>query len=196
MRVCEPAAALATVNDDQVMACVKAGSVVAFGVLYDRYYDRAYRIAQSVCRDDGRAEEAVQEAFISIWKTRTTCATQAGKVAPWVLTVARYRAIDVARSNRLHVAHRASDDILHTVRAPNSVAEQVDARAQARDLLRLLAQLPDAQREVIMLAFYGQLTHGEIASHLDLPPGTVKGRMRLGLQRLQRLRGDIDRVAT
>jgi len=185
------AAELAAVDDDQVMANLKAGSVAAFAVLYDRYYDRAYRIAQSVCRDDGRAEEAVQEAFISIWKTRRTYEMQAGKVAPWVLTVARYRAIDVTRRNGLHAVHRASDDSLHAVRAPSGVAEQVVARAQARDLRNLLARLPDVQREVITLAFYGQLTHSEIAAHLDLPPGTVKGRMRLGLQRL---RGDIDSV--
>jgi RNA polymerase sigma-70 factor (ECF subfamily) len=193
MSVCEPAAALAAVSDDDVMACVQAGSVVAFGVLYDRYCDQAYRIAWSVCRDDGRAEEAVQEAFGSIWKTRATYEPQIGKVAPWVLTVARYRAIDIARSNGRHVANRASDDVLHTIRAPDSIADEVVAGAQARDLLRLLAELPDAQQEVITLAFYGQLTHSEIAAHLGLPAGTVKGRMRLGLQRL---RGDIQRAAS
>jgi RNA polymerase sigma-70 factor, ECF subfamily len=183
----------AGVNDDQVMADVKAGSRAAFGVLYARYYERAFRVARSVCRDDGRAEEAVQETFISIWKTRMTYEMQAGKVAPWVLTVARYRAIDVTRRNGLHAVHRASDDSLHAVRAPNCVVEQVVARAQARELRRLLARLPDVQREVIMLAFYGQLTHSEIAAALGLPAGTVKGRMRLGLQRL---RGDIDRNVT
>jgi RNA polymerase sigma-70 factor (ECF subfamily) len=192
MSVCEPAAALAAVSDDDVMECVKAGSVVAFGVLYDRYRDRAYRVAWSVCRDAGRVEEAVQEAFISIWKTRMTYERQVGKVAAWVLTVVRYRAIDIARSNGPHAEHRASEDILRTVRGPNNVAGQVEDRARARDVLSLLAGLPDAQREVITLAFYGQLMHSEIASYLGLPAGTVKGRMRLGLQRL---RGEIERVA-
>jgi RNA polymerase sigma-70 factor (ECF subfamily) len=140
-----------------------------------------------------RAEEAVQEAFGSIWKTRATYKPQIGTVAPWVLTVVRYRAIDIARSNGRHVANQTSDDVLHTIRVPDSVADEVAGGAQARDLLRLLAELPDAQREVITLAFYGQLTHSEIAAHLGLPAGTVKGRMRLGLQRL---RGDIQRVAS
>jgi RNA polymerase sigma-70 factor (ECF subfamily) len=192
MTVCEPAAALAAVSDDDVMVCVKAGSADAFGVLYDRYRNRAYRVAWSVCHDAGRAEEAVQEAFISLWKTRMTYDRQVGKVAPWVLTVARYRAIDIARSNRPHAEHRASEDILHTVRGPNNLAEQVQDRAQARDVRNVLAGLPDAQREVITLAFYGQLTHSEIASYLELPAGTVKSRVRLGLQRL---RGEIKRVA-
>ena len=117
----------------------------------------------------------------------------ARKVAAWVLTIARYRAIDIARRNAPHAAHRASDERLHTLPAPANIAELVAGRAEAHDLLGLLAQLPDAQREVITLAFYGQLTHTEIAEHLHLPAGTVKGRMRLGLQRL---RGDIDRVAS
>jgi RNA polymerase sigma-70 factor (ECF subfamily) len=183
----------AAIDDDQVMADVKAGSVAAFGVLYDRYCDRAYRIAWSVCRDDGRAEEAVQEAFGSIWRTRATSEPQIGTVAPWVLTVVRDRAIDIARSNGRLVATQASDDALATIRAPDSSADEVAAGAQARGLLRLLAELPDAQREVITLALYGQLTHTEIAAHLGLPAGTVKGRMRLGLQRL---RGDIQRAAS
>jgi RNA polymerase sigma-70 factor (ECF subfamily) len=181
------------IDDEQVMAKVKAGSVDAFGVLYDRYCDRAYRIAWSVCRDDGRAEMAVQEAFESIWKTRMTYESQVGRVAPWVLSVVRYRAIDIARSNGRHVANQASDDVLHTNSAPDSDADEVVAGTQARDVLHLLAKLPDAQREVITLAFYGHLTHREIAAHLGLSAGTVKGRMRLGLQRLRR---DIERVAS
>jgi RNA polymerase sigma-70 factor (ECF subfamily) len=183
----------AVVSDDQVMASVKAGSVAAFGVLYDRYCDRAYRVAWSVCRDDGRTQEAVQEAFISIWKTRMTYEPRQGKVASWVLTVARNRAIDIARRSDPHAAHRAGEESLNTIRAPTSVDEQVVSRAQARDLLSLLARLPDTQREVITLSFYGQLTHSEIAAHLGLAPGTVKGRMRLGLQRL---RHEIQRVVS
>ncbi len=179
-------------DDNEVMASVKVGSVDALGVLYDRYCDRAYRIARSVCRDDGRAQEAVQETFISIWTTRGTY-QQRGNVAAWVLTIARHRAIDIARRNTPHAAHRASDERLHTLPAPANVVEHVVKQSEARDLQSLLADLPDAQREVITLAFYAQLTHTEIAEHLHLPAGTVKGRMRLGLQRL---RGDIDRVAS
>jgi RNA polymerase sigma-70 factor (ECF subfamily) len=179
-------------DDNEVMASVKAGSVDALGVLYDRYCDRAYRNPRSVCRDDGRAQEAVQETFISIWTTRGTY-QQRGNVAAWLLTIARHRAIDIARRNTPHATHRASDERLHTLPAPGNVAEHVVKRAQARDLQSLLADLPDAQREVITLAFYCQLSHTEIAEHLQLPAGTVKGRMRLGLQRL---RGDIARVAS
>lgn len=178
------------ISDDQIMAGVKAGSENAFGVLYDRYHERAYRIARSVCRDTSRAEEAVQETFISIWKTRASYESRVGKVAPWVLTVARHRSIDVARRSGRDAAHQTTDEMLDRVRAPGDVLEQVAAHAQTRHLLDLLAELPDAQREVITLGFYGELSHSEIAAHLDVPTGTVKGRMRLGLQRL---RADIQR---
>jgi len=173
------------ISDDQVMAGVKAGSANAFGVLYDRYHERAYRIARSVCRDNGRAEEAVQETFTAIWKTRATYESQVGKVAPWVLTVARHRSIDVARRNGRDAARVTTDELLDGVGAPEDVAEQAAAHAQTRHVLDLLAQLPDKQREVITLGFYGELSHTEIADYLDLPAGTVKGRMRLGLQRLR-----------
>jgi RNA polymerase sigma-70 factor, ECF subfamily len=180
------------ITDDQVMVAVKGGSTAAFEVLCDRYCDRAYRVARSVCRDDGRAQEAVQEAFISVWRSRASYEDR-GSVAAWVLTMVRHRAIDTARHNGPHAAHRANEDLLHTARTPDRVAEQVADRAQARDLLSVLARLPDAQRDVITLAFYGQLTHLEIAAHLDLPLGTVKGRIRLGMERM---RGDIDRIAS
>ncbi len=174
------------------MARVKGNCTAAFEVLYHRYGDRAYRVARSVCRDDGRAQDAVQEAFISVWRSRASYEDR-GNVSAWVLTMVRHRAVDAARRNGPHGAHRASEDMLQTVLAADRVAEQVADRAQARDLLNLLAQLPDAQREAITLAFYGQLTHTEIAAHLELPLGTVKGRIRLGIERL---RGEVARIAT
>lgn len=180
----------AATSDEQVMAAVKAGSTSAFEVLYDRYHERAYRIARAVCHDYGHAEEAVHETFTSIWKTRASYHSQVGKVAPWVLTVARYRAIDIARRNGRDAAHQTTDEPLQSVSAPSNVPQQAAAHAQTRHVLSLLAQLPDTQREVITLAFYGELSHTEIAEHLDLPPGTIKGRIRLGLQRL---RADIQR---
>ena len=176
--------------DDQVMVALKAGSVAAFNVLYERYCDRVYRVARSVCGDNCRAQEAVQEAFISIWRTRgdyEDCRT----VAAWVLTVARNRAIDIARRNGPHPVHSAGDDRLEESPAAGAPADQVVADDQARRLLSALDKLPDAQREVITLAFFGQLTHSEIAAHLKIPLGTVKNRMRLALDRL---RGDITYV--
>lgn len=172
-------------HDDQVMAAVKAGSVAAFDVLYDRYCDRVYRVARSVCRDDARARDAVHEAFISIWRTRANYDDRR-TVATWVLTAARDRALDVARRNKPHAVRRGDDDRHERGAAAGASAEQVVADDQACDLLITLAKLCDAQREVITLACYGQLTHTEIAAHLNLPLGIVEGRMRLALGQLQR----------
>ena len=181
----------ATLNDERLMAAVKAGCVVAFDVLYGRYRHRAHRVARSVCGDEGRAQEAVQETFMSIWRTRVHYEDRRS-VAPWLLTVARNRAIDVARRNQPHAVHRAVEERLESVAAAGIIDEQVVATERADHLLSALAQLPGAQREVIMLAFYAQLTHAEIAERLELPLGTVKGRIRLALERL---RGEVTHVS-
>jgi RNA polymerase sigma-70 factor (ECF subfamily) len=101
------------------------------------------------------------------------------------MTVVRYRALDAERRNVKHAAHRAEEATIALLPAPGDVGEQQAARSDAAGLQAVLERLPDLQREVITLAFYGQLTHAEIATHLELPSGTVKGRMRLGLQKLR-----------
>jgi len=166
------------------MASVKAGSVAAFGVLYDRYCNRAYRIARAVCGDDGCAQEAVQETFMSVWNSRATYVSR-GAPAAWVLTLARHRAIDVARRNHSHVANRASDTMLDVAPARGDLADDVVAAVTGDVVRALLRGLPDNQREAVTLAFYGQLSHTEIAVHLGVPVGTVKGRVRLGLEKLR-----------
>lgn len=172
------------------MKLVKDGNVAAFGVLYDRYSARALRVARAVCRDEGRAEEALQETFISIWNSRGAYDSR-GAVAPWVLRVARNRAVDVARRNGRHAGHRASAEILETLSCPAGVCEQVLAKSRGRDLLCALDHLPEQQREAIVLAFYGQLTHVQIAECLAIPLGTVKGRIRLGLNQMRLALHDI-----
>jgi RNA polymerase sigma-70 factor (ECF subfamily) len=173
------------ITDRQLISAVSAGNVEAFAELYDRYCDRAYRVAVSVCRDDGRAQDAAQEAFLAVWRSAASYRPQQGTVAAWLLTVVRHRAIDVARRNDKHDAHRASDDELDQRAAPDDVCDAAVKRDDADRLQARLALLPDGQQEVITLAFYGQLSHTEIATRLALPAGTIKGRMRLGLHKLR-----------
>jgi RNA polymerase sigma-70 factor (ECF subfamily) len=179
-------------NDDDLMAQVSAGSVESFVDLYDRYRDRAYRVARSVCQDEGRTQEAVQDGFLAVWNGRENYRSQQGTVAAWLLTVVRYRAIDAARSDHRHASRRANDDQLTRGSPVEDPCDTVVRREEAQRVQVSLATLPDAQAEVIALAYYGQLTHTEIAAQLGLPCGTVKGRMRLGLQKL---RADFVRVA-
>jgi RNA polymerase sigma-70 factor (ECF subfamily) len=177
--------------DRQLMRGVSAGSAEALGALYDRYGTRAHRIVLAVCRDDGRAQEAVQDAFMSIWRSAASYSPARGTVAAWLLTLVRHRAVDVARRNGRHAGRRASQDQLSVLPSSGDMLRTVIARDDAETLLASLALLPDAQQEVITLAFYGELSHTEIAAHIGLAPGTVKGRMRLGLHKL---RADIDQA--
>jgi RNA polymerase sigma-70 factor (ECF subfamily) len=176
---------LVTGDDVRLMAEVSAGSVEAFAELYDRYCDRAYGIAFSICRDEGRAQDAVQDGFLSVWKSRATYRAQQGAVAAWLLTVVRHRAIDLTRRHERHDAYRARDAELYARSAPDDVCQTAIERDDARRLQASVGLLPEVQQEVITLAFYGQLSHSEIASRLGLPAGTVKGRMRLGMRKLR-----------
>ncbi len=179
-------------DDGALMEQIESGNSHAFEQLYDRYSARAYRVARSVCRDDGRAEEAVQDAFLSIWHNRSAYRPERGTVRSWLLCVVHYRAIDVARHNAKHARRRAGDDGIDSYRIPGDLNDWAIARDGSARLQSQLSRLPEAQREVIALAYYGELTHAEIATQLGLPTGTVKGRMRLGLRKL---RAEIDRAA-
>lgn len=186
--------------DRDLMSEVIAGSVEAFGEIYDRYCARAYGVARAVGLDHGRAQDAVQEGFLSVWKSRATYRTDQGTVAAWVLTVVRYRAIDIARRHSKHASERPRDDQPDLRSSAHDPVEIAIRRDDAQRLQESLAMLPETQAEVITLAYYGQLSHIEIAAQLGLPPGTVKGRMRLGLQKLREhiapLRSDISEIAT
>ncbi len=173
-------------SDERLMARIQANDPEALGELYDRYASPAFRVSMSVCQDRGRAEDAVQEAFISIWRARASYSGDRGTVAAWLMSVARHRAIDLGRGNARHATRCVSDHHLGGHDSGTDVAvEAAEADTTAR-LRTLLARLPDSQREVITLAFYGELSHLEIAALLGLPLGTVKGRMRLGLHKLGR----------
>ena len=172
-------------SDAELMDRIAAGSTEAFGDLYDRYSARAFRVARSVCRDHGAAEDAVQDAFVSIFRSRMSYRSERGSVAAWVLMVVLSRAIDVSRVQARHSTRRASDDALAVLPAPGDVVEAADARIDAIGVRRALAALPDAQRVAVTLAYYGELTHTEIGERLGVPVGTVKGRIRLGLNKLR-----------
>jgi len=182
----------AALGDRELMVEASSGSVDAFGELYDRYSDRAYRLAFSVCHDAIRAQDAVQEAFLWIWKNRASYEAQRGPVATLLLTTVRYRAIDIARDSGDPSTSLGSDDHLELRPPPFGVREPALRGDDAQRLRASFAMLSDTQQEVIALAFYGELTYVEIAAHLGLAEGTVKGRMRLGMDKF---RENIDRDA-
>jgi RNA polymerase sigma-70 factor (ECF subfamily) len=171
-------------SDNELLAQMQAGSTLAFGELYARYRHPAYRVACKVCPDRARAEEAVQEAFSSIWKSRATYRPVQPTAGSWLLRVVHHRAIDIARRDASYDAHRASDVALEGHAAPHDVAAEMLERDAAFRLRARLARLPDVQRQAIELAFHEALSHTEIAELLGLPVGTVKARIRRGLHTL------------
>ena len=179
-------------SDDQLMCAVQAGDTLAFALLYQRHCGLALRLARSVCRDTGRAEDAVQEAFAAAWRGSTSYRREAGSVQSWLIAIVRNRAVDSVRRETAPCRPRLPDaDCIGLVSIAGSAHDEVIARCDADALRARLRRLPEAQAEVIALAYYGQLSQAEIARRLSLPPGTVKGRMRLGLDKLrEQIRAD------
>jgi len=171
-------------TDGTLMKRVQAGGRIALDELYDRLASRAYRSAFSICHDRECAQDAVQDAFLSIWSSSSTYQASRGPVDGWVMSIVRHRA---AYLSRRRIVIERDDDLgrLHEQPAKDDLPADLAACIQRLQLTERLIRLPVAQREVIRLGFFDGLTHQEIASRLALPPGTVKGRMRLGLSRLR-----------
>jgi RNA polymerase sigma-70 factor, ECF subfamily len=175
------------ISDEVLMLRAQGDDGLAFAELYDRHAEDAHRIAGGICADAGGAEEAVQDGFFSIWKSRAEYRPQRGSFKVWSMRIVRNRAIDSYRGAESRP--RLADG------GPQRDASEVDVAAlpltiaiagcERRRLLEALRLLPDRQAEVILLAFYGDLSLSEIAIRLGIPTGTVKGRMRLGLEKLR-----------
>lgn len=174
-------------SDEELMGRVQGtDDAEAFARLYDRHAARAYRVARSVCGDTHRSQDAVQEGFLSIWRARDRFCPEQGCFGAWSMTVVRRAAIDILRGESAEKRPPPGKSSEETIVSGSASAEEEVMMRDTADALRgSLAQLPDLQAEVISLAFFGELTHREIAAELALPEGTVKGRIRLGLERLR-----------
>jgi RNA polymerase sigma-70 factor (ECF subfamily) len=176
-------------SDDALMVRAQADDSDAFAALYERHAERAFRVARAICRDAGRAEDVVQEGFLAIWHSRASFQADVGSFQAWSMRIVKNRAIDSFRGTATRPPVQIGDpDGDQPQVDPDAVSPQDEAvaRSERDQLLASLRRLPEAQAEVIVLAFYGELSHSEIAAQLKLPTGTVKGRMRLGLEKLRR----------
>lgn len=167
------------------MDLVRGCSEAAFEVLYDRHMRCALASALRICSERGLAEDAVQEAFLSVWRGRARYDRRRGNVRGWVLAVARNRAIDVLRRAAQSRAEILEEALEERLEALSHTDVEAGRREQRRELRSALSVLPAEQSSVIELAFYGGYTQAEIATIVGAPVGTVKGRMRLGLQKLR-----------
>src|SRR5919106_2640551 len=172
--------------DEDLMQLVRRGDAAAFELVYDRHATAAFSLAYRMTGVRNAAEDVVQEAFLSLWRSGARYDRTRGSVRTWVLGIVHNRAIDALRRSMVHDRRRASDEgIEERLEAGERTDVEVAPRDEAREGRTALAALPPEQSRVIELAYFGGFTHTEIASMLDTPIGTVKGRMRLGLEKLR-----------
>jgi RNA polymerase sigma-70 factor (ECF subfamily) len=172
--------------DEELMELVDAGEMHAFEVIFDRHAGAGYSLAYRMCGRRALAEDIVQEAFLSLWRSGTGYDRSRGSVRSWVLSAVHNRAIDALRRTGAKAGRDVSDEgIAERLQAPEATDTEVERRDEARRVRSALDELPADQRQVIELAYFGGLTHSQIAEVLELPPGTVKGRMRLGLTKMR-----------
>jgi RNA polymerase sigma-70 factor (ECF subfamily) len=179
--------ALHLLADEDLIPLVERKDPTAFEIVYDRHGGAAYSLAYRIVGDRSTAEDVTQEAFLSVWRSGARFDRTRGSVRTWLLGVVRNRAIDSLRRQ----ATRAPIVDLELERLPDTgpTAELTDTEAlrheAAREVRGALETLPAEQLKVIELAYFGGLTHSEIAEALGMPLGTVKGRMRLAMEKIR-----------
>ena len=180
---------LAHLSDEALVALAARSEQSALAELYDRYGRPAYGLALRVLRDDALAEDAVQEAFLALWRTASRFVPERGKASTWILTLVHRRAVDLVRREERRRAGTLEQEP-EPAETGGGVDEEAWLRLQRERVQHALTQLPDQQREALELAYYGGFTQSELAERLGQPLGTIKSRMFLGLTRLRELLGD------
>ncbi|GAC1483045.1 MAG: sigma-70 family RNA polymerase sigma factor [Candidatus Dormibacteria bacterium] len=177
-------AAVARQSDGDVVAQVLAGDLSAVELLYERYARIAFGLAYRILNDRMAAEDVVQDAFVALWRRAATFDPGRGCIRPWLLQIVRNRAIDRLRAV---ATRRESANIEEAnLSVADSAWDGVASAADRDQVIKLLNDLPEGQRRAIELSYFGGLSHPQVAAVMGLPLGTVKGRQRLGLQKMRR----------
>jgi RNA polymerase sigma-70 factor, ECF subfamily len=176
---------LAHLSDEAVLALVARSEEAALAEIYDRFGAVAYGLALRVLRDEALAQDAVQDAFLALWRTATSFSPERGAARTWVLTLVHRRAVDLVRREE-----RRRGDPLESAPEPASdelTDQQAWLRFERERVQGALKRLPDQQREALELAYYGGFSQSQLAERLGEPLGTIKSRMHTGLARLREL---------
>ena len=172
-------------SDEELVAAIGRRDERAVAALYDRYGGLAYSLAYRILEDRGAAEDVVQDAFVSAWRRAVSFQPGRGSVRTWLLAILHHRGVDRLRSVAAMARRQEALEQIEPGTVPD-IAEAAAGRAEAEAVRAALTGLPDEQLEVLKLAYYGGFTHQEISQMLEVPLGTVKSRMRLGLERVRR----------
>ncbi|HEV2712576.1 MAG TPA: sigma-70 family RNA polymerase sigma factor [Gaiellaceae bacterium] len=171
-------------SNEQLLEAIGAGDEAALGALYDRFGRVAYGVAFRILRDQALAEDAVQEAFLAIWRSADAYRRERATPSTWVLTLVHRRAVDLVRREDRRRAEPLDEQ---PEAAGGDVPEEAAVRAGRVEVQTALRSLPSDQRQALELAYYGGYTQSELAERLGVPLGTVKSRMFAGLNRLREL---------
>lgn len=173
--------------DEDLMPLLAAKDATAFEVFYDRHGGAAFSLAYRIVGDRQSAEDVTQEALLSIWRSGARFDRARGSVRGWTLGIVRNRAIDHLRRDAGRAPKLAFDAQEMLESRPSEDLTDVEAlrRETAREVGVALDDLPEDQSRVIQLAFFGGFSHSEIAKMLNEPLGTIKGRMRLGMEKIR-----------
>jgi RNA polymerase sigma-70 factor (ECF subfamily) len=184
---------LAHLSDEALVAMVARADEGALAELYDRVGRIAYGIAYRVLRDERLAEDAVQEAFLAVWRSAASFRAERAKARTWIVTLVHRRAVDIVRREERRRAEPLDAVERNEPADPAGSAEEEAWLGFERERVQqALRVLPDTQREAIELAYYGGYSQSELADRLGLPLGTIKSRMFAGLARLREVLDEAD----
>lgn len=178
------------ISDEMLIRAIASGAVWAMEPLYERYSRILYSLVYRMVSDHQIAEDLIQDAFLSVWKRATSYSPQSGAVRSWLISIAHHRTIDYLRGvRRRSVLQQATwEEVERDERTAQPDAAEGALKAIQSEQVRIaLMKLPTEQRMVIELAYFQGWTHSEIAEGCQIPLGTVKARMRLGVMHLKRV---------
>jgi RNA polymerase sigma factor (sigma-70 family) len=181
---------LAHLSEEALVALVARGDQSALAALYDRVGRTAFGLALRVLRDDRLAEDAVQEAFLTVWRTAAAFSAERAKATTWILTLVHRRSVDLVRREQRRRVEPLDDPEGSEEAASPSAEVTAWLQFERERVQGALRRLPDTQREALELAYYGGFTQSELAERLGQPLGTIKSRMFAGLARLRELLDD------
>jgi RNA polymerase sigma-70 factor, ECF subfamily len=176
---------LAHLSDEALLSLVAASDEGALAELYDRFGRVAYGLALRILRDETLAQDAVQEAFLGVWRSADRFLAERAKASTWILTLVHRRAVDLVRREDRRRGEPL--DSAPEPAAPETTEDEATLGFQRRVVQEALAQLSPEQRQALELGYYGGLTQSELAEQLGQPLGTIKSRMFSGLSRLRDL---------
>jgi RNA polymerase sigma factor (sigma-70 family) len=178
---------LAHLSDEALLALIARADDQALAELYRRFGRIAYGLAFRILRDDALAQDAVQEAFLGVWRAADRFIAERAKPSTWLLTLVHRRAVDLVRREQ---RRRAEPLLPDTEPGAVALADEAEAATRRETIREALRELPSEQREAIELAYYGGYTQSELAERLGQPLGTIKSRMFAGLARLRETLGE------